>query len=354
MKYDFLILGFGEINKVWTNPQWTAYTLAKKGFKVAYINPPAYRKIRFNDINRIISRFSSNKIQRNHTNFDIFSSYASMNLPFKLFNTFEKKRLNKLIQNSKNIICCQSLWLKFANLSNENTTFFLFDDYSALKNSSKEQSNYDIKVNNFNKVAVTNKNLIKKYPKAIFSPNCISYYHFNDNLKTIKKQKIENQVCFVGALHSEKIDMNKIINLIKCNPNYNFIFAGKLFGFNNSDLPSLPNFQYVGELPFNKAIKLMKESKFGLIPFVNNSYTNHVFSMKYFEYIASYTYPVCSKIPMYDSLNSNLIPKTFLDDETNINSFKSSDLEFMRKIVLKKYTYNARIKDMIERKYLIN
>ena len=33
MKYDFLILGFGEINKVWTNPQWTAYTLAKKGFK---------------------------------------------------------------------------------------------------------------------------------------------------------------------------------------------------------------------------------------------------------------------------------------------------------------------------------
>ena len=88
MKYDFLILGFGEINKVWTNPQWTAYTLAKKGFKVAYINPPAYRKIRFNDINRIISRFSSNKIQRNHTNFDIFSSYASMNLPFKLFNTF--------------------------------------------------------------------------------------------------------------------------------------------------------------------------------------------------------------------------------------------------------------------------
>ena len=95
----------------------------------------------------------------------------------------------------------------------------------------------------------------------------------------------------------------------------------------------------------------MKESKFGLIPFVNNSYTNHVFSMKYFEYIASYTYPVCSKIPMYDSLNSNLIPKTFLDDETNINSFKSSDLEFMRNIVvLKKYTYNARIKDMIERK----
>ena len=57
---------------------------------------------------------------------------------------------------------------------------------------------------------------------------------------------------------------------------------------------------------------------------------------------------------MYDYLNSNLIPKTFLDDETNINSFKSSDLEFMRNIVLKKYTYNARIKDMIERKYLIN
>ena len=39
------------------------------------------------------------------------------------------------------------------NSSNENTTFLICDDYSALKNSSKEQSNYDIKVNNFNKVA---------------------------------------------------------------------------------------------------------------------------------------------------------------------------------------------------------
>ena len=77
MKYDFLILGFEEINKVLDQSAMDqVYTLAKKGFKVAHINPPAYRKIRFNDINRIISRFSSNKIQRNHTNFDIFSSYA--------------------------------------------------------------------------------------------------------------------------------------------------------------------------------------------------------------------------------------------------------------------------------------
>ena len=354
MKYDFLILGFGETNKGWTNPQWTAYTLAKKGFKVAYFNPPAYRKIRFNDINRIISRFTSNKTQKNYINFDVFSSYASLNLPFKFFNTFEKKRLNKLISISKNIICCQSLWLKFANLSNERTTFLICDDYSSLKDSSKEQSEYDIKVNDYDKIAVTNKNLIEKYPKAIFLPNCISYYHFNDELKIIKEKKIENQVCFVGTIHSEKIDMLEITRLIKLNPKYNFIFAGKLFGFNNSDLPNFPNFKYLGELPFYEAIKLMKESKFGLIPFVNNDYTKYVFSMKYFEYIASYTYPVCSKIPMYDSIDSSLMPQNFLGDETNINLFKSSDLDLMRKIVFEKYTYNARIREMIEQKYLVN
>ena len=45
MKYDFLILGFGETNSSWTNPQWMAHTLASNGYKVAYLNPPAYRKI---------------------------------------------------------------------------------------------------------------------------------------------------------------------------------------------------------------------------------------------------------------------------------------------------------------------
>ena len=30
MKYDFLILGFGEVSSGWTNPQWMAYTLSKE------------------------------------------------------------------------------------------------------------------------------------------------------------------------------------------------------------------------------------------------------------------------------------------------------------------------------------
>ena len=56
----------------------------------------------------------------------------------------------------------------------------------------------------------------------------------------------------------------------------------------------------------------MKSSEYGLIPFIDNKYTNSVFSMKYFEYIASLIIPVCSKIPMYKSLPRALMPSIYL------------------------------------------
>ena len=80
------------------------------------------------------------------------------------------------------------------------------------------------------------------------------------------KNKIKKQVCFVGAIHKEKIDMDLIFNLVETNSDYNFIFAGKLFGFNQSDLPKANNFSYVGELSYLKASSLMKSSEYGLIP----------------------------------------------------------------------------------------
>ena len=52
-----------------------------------------------------------------------------------------------------------------------------------------------------------------------------------------------------------------------------------------------------------------------------NNYTASVSSMKYFEYIASLTIPVCTDIPMYSFLPKDLRPTLFLDDEVNLKSF---------------------------------
>ena len=139
MKYDFLILGFGETNSSWTNPQWMAHTLASNGYKVAYLNPPAYRKIYLRDFKRIFKRIFLLKKNKNEINFEIFNSFSNNQFPLKLLNKFENKKITKLINSSKNILCFQPLWTKFFKLPVDNTTFLICDDYSSLKNSSTDQ-----------------------------------------------------------------------------------------------------------------------------------------------------------------------------------------------------------------------
>jgi hypothetical protein len=201
---------------------------------------------------------------------------------------------------------------------------------------------------------VTNEKLINKHPNAFFYPNCISKNHFNNSNDELAKSKIEKQVCFVGALHSEKINLKLIFKLIDSNKNYNFIFAGKLFGIDIKDLPKSSNFDYLGEIPFTQASKLMKNSEYGLIPFVRNEYTDSIFSMKYFEYIASLTNPVCTNISMFKSIPKNLAPQIFLDKNLNLDDFKMHSLQSMRKIVLKEYTYSSRIKKMFDLNYFVS
>lgn len=343
MKYDFLILGFGEISAGWTNPQWMAYTLEKQKNKVAYFNPPAYKKIKLNHIYRLIQRlFKSNSNESPH--FNIYSSYLNDHQIFRFINYFELKKVNQIIAQSKNIICCQPLWLQFLELPNDKTTFLICDDYSSLNSSSKNQKILDDFVaKNYNKIIITNNSLREKYQKAVFENNCISHFHFDYHDKEILNQKKKNQVCFVGALHSEKIDVELIIDLLKKHPEMDFLFAGKIFNISIDKFSTFRNFKYLGELNFKDATSLMCESKYGLIPFSTNNYTNSVSSMKYFEYLASLTIPICTKIPMYDSLPENLRPNLYLEDELDIKKFQIPDIIEKRKYILNNYTYSSRI-----------
>lgn len=353
MKYDFLIFGFGETNSSWTNPQWMAHTLASNGYNVAYLNPPAYRKIHLRDLKRIFKRIFLLKKNKNEINFEIYNSFSNNQFPLKLLNKFENKKITKLINSSKNILCFQPLWTKFFELPEDNTTFLICDDYSSLKNSSADQKKYDkLVAKRFNKIIVTHKNLKKKYKNAFFSSNCVPTSHFEEKNHELLNNKIKKQVCFVGAIHKEKIDMDLIFHLVDTNPDYNFIFAGKLFGLNQSDLPKANNFSYVGELSYTKASSLMKSSEYGLIPFKKNNYTKNVFSMKYFEYIAAFTNPISTKLEMYNSLSNNLTPNQFIEDNIKINSFKNENLGQIRVEVLKNFSYQSRIQTMINNKFI--
>ena len=54
---NIIILGFGEFNSTWTNPQWMAHELNELGYSVKYWNPPYYKKIGLSKLVSIFARF---------------------------------------------------------------------------------------------------------------------------------------------------------------------------------------------------------------------------------------------------------------------------------------------------------
>ena len=177
MKYDFLILGFGEVSSGWTNPQWMAYTLSKEKNSVAYFNPPAYKQVKLGHIQRLFQRlFLTNK--KKYSDFKIYNSYLNDHPFFRVINYFELNKINKIISQSKNIVCFQPLWLEFLNIPNDKTTFIICVDYSSLNSSGLKQKWLDEYVSeNYDKIIITHKSLNSKFPKAIFETNCISRFH---------------------------------------------------------------------------------------------------------------------------------------------------------------------------------
>ena len=71
---------------------------------------------------------------------------------------------------------------------------------------------------------------------------------------------------FCWSFTLSKIDLDIIIKVLNNNPDINFLFAGKLHGISIEKLSNFDNFKYLGELNFDDATQLMRESKYGLIP----------------------------------------------------------------------------------------
>ena len=110
------------------------------------------------------------------------------------------------------------------------------------------------------------------------------------------------------------------------------------------------NFNYHGVLSFSDAQNLASSCNVGLMPFLINDYTDSMFSMKFFEYMAAGLPVITTRIKMIDDImNYNkfmIVSDNFTQDnlisanQISIDSFEISSL-------LSEYTYEHRIKNML-------
>jgi glycosyltransferase involved in cell wall biosynthesis len=131
--------------------------------------------------------------------------------------------------------------------------------------------------------------------RSVCFHNAVDFEHFSQALRCDLEIPIDlrtiplPRVGFVGALSGYKVDFQLLIEAARLQPHISFVLIGPIgLGEVSFAMPSLPNNIYVlgakhrAELP-----AYLKGLSVGLLPYKLNAYTEAVFPMKFFEYLAA-------------------------------------------------------------------
>ena len=205
---------------------------------------------------------------------------------------------------------------------------------------------------------------LKIYSKRIkYYPNCCDYNHFSKAL-TIKERDFPVELStidspiigFIGAISNYKLDFSLINKLAGLHPEWNFVFIGPTCeGEDNTDislLSNLNNIYLLGYRDYEHLPFYCAAFDIGWLPLKINSYTQSMFPMKFFEYLAAGLPVIATAI---DSLSSfkkesklcNPSVQEFSDAIFSTLHGSSSNLDLRMKLA-KNNTYQKRTSNMIQ------
>ncbi|BEV35536.1 glycosyltransferase [Synechococcus sp. M16CYN] len=109
------------------------------------------------------------------------------------------------------------------------------------------------------------------------------------------------RLLFTGALDAYKLDLVMLETLIRNTPQWSYVLVGPVVECDPStDLSrilTLPNAYVIGAKPYRELPSWLAHSDVALLPLRLNSYTQQMFPMKFFEYLASGCPTVATAIP---------------------------------------------------------
>lgn len=368
-------------NPFWTNKQHVAVELSKMGHKVFYIDSLGLRRpsASKSDIKRILKRLVKairppKKVREN------IWVWSPIILPWH----------NKTMVRWLNRVMFQSLlffWLKILGFKKE-----LFWTYNPIATEFIDLNDFDASVyhcvdeitaqpgmpsetikgkekflvENVDVVFVTAPKLYETRKvwnnNTFYYSNVADYEHFS---KAMLEQtnipsdllKIESpRLGFIGAISGYKLDFNLLHYVATSHPEWSIVLIGEVGEgdpwTNVSELRKLPNIHFMGPRSYNVLPNYMKGFDVALLPNNINEYTDSMFPMKFFEYLAAglpvVTVPL-KAIKEFDSIveigDSN---SAFVEGIENVINKKCTDLND-RLSVAKKFTYESRMKKMLDK-----
>lgn len=303
-------------NPFWTNKQHVAVEFARRGYKVLYIDSLGLRAPSLNkkDFSRILRKVFKavrppRKVQEN------IWVWSPITLPWNAYRSvrfFNKFYLSLFVKLWSKVLGFKSPWLWTYNPLT--TEFLKLDDFSKTVyhcvDEIKAQPGMPVDIlereektllKGADIIFVTAPQLkmsrVQWNSNIHYFSNVADFSHFNKALtddfsKPLDLINLTGPILgFIGAVSSYKVDMVLLCHIAKSRPNYNIVIIGEVGEGDPSTKINLlkehNNIYLLGPKPYSVLPQYLKYFDIALLPNNLNEYTDNMFPMKFFEYLAA-------------------------------------------------------------------
>ena len=303
-------------NPFWTNKQHVAVELARSGHRVLYIDSLGLRRpsASARDLMRIAKRLykAARPPRKVRDNLWVWSPIV---LPWH-GNAFVR-RVNRLLLNtglwlSLRLLGMRREWLwtynplttKFFDLSTFNYCIYhCVDEIKAqpgmpvetLEEAEKKLAKHVNIIFTTSPQLTTTRSIWN--PNTHYLPNVSDYNHFSSaqaqttNVPLDLKKIPSPRIGFIGAISGYKVDFPLIRLIAQTHPEWSIVLIGDVGEgdpwTDSSKLKGLPNIHLLGPRPYGVLPAYLKGLDVALLPNNVNEYTDSMFPMKFFEYLAA-------------------------------------------------------------------
>ncbi|HBY7151231.1 TPA: glycosyltransferase family 1 protein [Klebsiella pneumoniae] len=367
-------------NPFWTNKQHVAVELSRLGYKVFYIDSLGLRAPSLNkkDLTRAIKRIFKMFEAPRHVRENLWV-WSPVTLPwnkYKLIRSFNRLYLKGMIGfwtkylkfREKVLWTYNPLTKRLLNLKDYSyVVYHCVDEIKAqpgMPVSILEESENELIVNS-DIVFVTAPKLYESRKllndRTYYHSNVADFNHFNTSItegyerpKDLKN--IEGPILgFIGAISSYKVNFELLSSLAKNRPQYHIVLIGLVGeGDPNTDVSILENHKNIhllGPKEYDELPSYLKYFDVALLPNMINSYTDNMFPMKFFEYLAAGRKVVSVNLKAIQEFKDYVYISTtneeFIEGVDKALDGDAIPLE-KRLELARQYTYQSRTKKMLD------
>ena len=200
--------------------------------------------------------------------------------------------------------------------------------------------------------------------RCFYFPNVADYNHFSKTRESgVIPKDIESiskpRIGFIGAISDYKVDFTLIEYIANLHPNWHWVLIGQVGEgqpWTSIERLQLPNIHFLGPKPYDLLPDYLRGFDVATIPATRNAYTEAMFPMKFFEYLAAGKPVVATNIRSLQEYSQACFLSDIADDFNadleRVFAGNGPDPNVGIKLA-KKYTWDWRLNEMLKRIELV-